>query len=50
MAEEISVEEKIDEIADTTVLVFDKLGDYGSLIAGSLYLVVGAMLVIYSPR
>jgi len=47
MAEGISVEEKIDEIAATTVLVFDKLGDYGSLIAGSLYLVVGAMLVIY---
>jgi len=47
MAEEISVDEKIDEIADTTVLIFDKLGDYGSMIAGSLYLVVGAMLVIY---
>ena len=47
MAEGISVEEKIDEIADTTVLVFDKLGDYGALIAGSLYLVLGAMLVIY---
>jgi len=47
MAEGISVEEKIDEITDTTVLVFDKLGDYGALIAGSLYLVVGAMLVIY---
>jgi len=47
MADELLVEEKIDEIADTTVLVFDKLGDYGSLIAGSLYLVVGAMLVIY---
>jgi small conductance mechanosensitive channel len=47
MAEEISVEGKIDEIANTTVLVFDKLGDYGAVIVGSLYLVVGAMLVIY---
>jgi len=47
MATEIPVEEKIDEIADTTVLIFDKLGDYGSQIAGSLYLVIGAMLVIY---
>ncbi len=47
MVDELQVEEKIDEIAETTVLVFDKLGDYGSLIAGSLYLVVGAMLVIY---
>lgn len=47
MAEELPVEEKIDEITDTTVLLFDKLGDYGSLIAGSLYLVIGAMLVIF---
>ncbi len=47
MAEQIPVEDKLDEIADTTFLVFDKLGDYGSLIAGSLYLVIGAMVVIF---
>ena len=47
MAKELPVEEKIDEIADTTVLLFDKLSDYGSLIAGSLYLIIGAMLVIF---
>lgn len=47
MAEQLPVEEKLDEIADTTFLVFDKLGDYGTLIAGSLYLVIGAMVVIF---
>ena len=47
MAEQLPVEDKLDEIADTTFLVFDKLGDYGSLIAGSLYLVIGAMVVIF---
>ena len=47
MAEKLAVEEQLDEIADTTVLVFDRLGDYGAQIAGSLYLVIGAMLVIF---
>ncbi|RZW27277.1 MAG: mechanosensitive ion channel family protein [Desulfobulbaceae bacterium] len=47
MAEELPIEEQIDEIADTTFLIFDKLGNYGAQIAGSLYLVVGAMLVIF---
>jgi len=47
MADQLPVEEKIDEITDSTILVFDKLGDYGALIAGSLYLVIGAMLVIF---
>lgn len=47
MADELPVEEKIDELADTTVLLFDKLGDYGAQIAGSLYLVIGAMAIIY---
>ncbi len=47
MAEELPIEEQIDEIADTTFLIFDKLGDYGAKIAGSLYLVIGAMLVIF---
>lgn len=47
MAEKLPVEEQIEEIADTTVLVFDKLGNYGAQIAGSLYLVIGAMLVIF---
>ena len=47
MADELPVEEKIDEIADTTVLLLDRLGDYGAQIAGSLYLVIGAMMVIY---
>jgi small conductance mechanosensitive channel len=47
MADELPIEEQIDEIADTTFLIFDKLGDYGAKIAGSLYLVIGAMLVIF---
>lgn len=47
MAEELPIEEQIDEIADTTFLIFDKLGDYGAKIAGSLYLIIGAMLVIF---
>ncbi len=47
MADELPVEDKIEDIADTTVQVFDKLSDYGSVIAGSLYLVIGAMLVIF---
>ena len=47
MADELPIEEQIDEIADTTFLIFDKLGDYGAQIAGSLYLVIGAMLVIF---
>ena len=47
MADELPIEEQIDEIADTTFLIFDKLGNYGAQIAGSLYLVIGAMLVIF---
>lgn len=47
MADELPIEEQIDEIADTTFLIFDKIGDYGAKIAGSLYLVIGAMLVIF---
>lgn len=47
MADQLPVEEKIDEIADTTVQVFDKLGDYGSLVANSLYLIIGGMLTVY---
>jgi len=47
MTAETTVEDKIDEIADTTVLLFDKIGDYGSLIVNSLYLIIGAMLVIF---
>ena len=47
MADELPIEEQIDEIADTTFLIFDKLGDYGAQIAGSLYLIIGAMLVIF---
>jgi small conductance mechanosensitive channel len=47
MATELPVEQKLDELADTTVAVFDKIGDYGSLIANSLYLIIGAMLVIF---
>jgi small conductance mechanosensitive channel len=47
MAEELPVEEKIEVVVDTTTVLFDKLSDYGSLIAGSLYLVIGAMLVIF---
>lgn len=47
MAEKLPVEEQIEEIAETTVVVFDKLGNYGAQIAGSLYLIIGAMLVIF---
>lgn len=47
MADEVPVEEKIDEIADTAFVVADKLSDYGGLIASSLYLIIGAMLIIF---
>jgi small conductance mechanosensitive channel len=47
MAAELPVEQKLDELADTTVVLFDKIGEYGSLIANSLYLIIGAMLVIF---
>lgn len=47
MADGIPVEGKIDEIAENTRIIFDSLSDYGSLIIESIYLVIGAMLVIF---
>jgi small-conductance mechanosensitive channel len=47
MADSLPIEEKIDEIADTTSKVLDSLSEYGSLIIESLYIVIGAMLVIF---
>lgn len=47
MADSLPIEEKIDEIADTTSKVFNSLREYGSLIIESLYIVIGAILVIY---
>ena len=47
MAESHPVEEKIDEIVNTTSKVFDSLSGYGSLIIESLYIVIGAILVIF---
>lgn len=47
MAESQPVEEKIDEIVNTTSKVFDSLSGYGSLIIESLYIVIGAILVIF---
>jgi small conductance mechanosensitive channel len=44
---EAQVEEKIDQIADTTVVIFDKVGDYASLVANSLLLIIASMLVIF---
>lgn len=47
MADSLPVEEKIDEIVNTTSKVFDSLSGYGSLIIESLYIVIGAILVIF---
>ena len=47
MADSVSIEEKIDEIATTTSMISDSLKEYGSLIVESLYLVIGAILVIF---
>ena len=44
---EAQVEEKIDQIADTTVVIFDKVGDYASLVTNSLLLIIASMLVIF---
>ncbi|NNK56716.1 MAG: mechanosensitive ion channel family protein [Desulfofustis sp.] len=47
MADSQPVEEKIDEIVNTTSVVFESLSGYGSLILESLYIVIGAVLVIF---
>ncbi|MBT8328218.1 MAG: mechanosensitive ion channel family protein [Desulfofustis sp.] len=47
MADSQPVEEKIDEIVNTTSEVFESLSGYGSLILESLYIVIGAVLVIF---
>ena len=47
MADSLPIEEKIEEIADTTSKVLNSLREYGSLIIESLYIVIGAMLVIF---
>ncbi|MBT8345020.1 MAG: mechanosensitive ion channel family protein [Desulfofustis sp.] len=47
MADSQPVEEKIDEIVNTTSVVFESLSGYGSLILESLYIVIGAILVIF---
>ena len=48
MAESLPVEKKIEEIVNTTSKVADSLRGYGSLIIESLYIVIGAMLVIFA--
>ena len=47
MAESQPVEEKIVDIVSTTSQVFDSLSGYGSLILDSLYIVIGAIVVIF---
>ena len=47
MAESLPVEEKIGEIVNTTSKIVDSLSVYGSLIMESLYIVIGAILVIF---
>ena len=48
MADSPAVEEKINEIVATTSKVLDLIRGYGSLIAESLYIVIGALLVIFA--
>lgn len=47
MAAPAAVEEKIDEISESSFPVLDILADYGTTIAGILYLIIGAIAVIY---
>lgn len=46
MADDTPVKE-INKISETAAFVFDTLAEYGSLIIESLYIVIGAILVIY---
>ena len=47
MATESSVETKVDELAKSTFPVLEILTDYGTTIAGILYLIIGAIVAIY---
>ena len=47
MATESSVETKVDELAESSFPVIEILTDYGTTIAGILYLLIGAIVVIF---
>lgn len=46
MATEASVEAKVDELAESSFPVLEILADYGTTIAGILYLLIGAIIII----
>ena len=47
MSTQTAAEAAIEDLAESSFLVLDILADYGTTIAGILYLIIGAIVIIY---